>query len=104
MSCNGRNAVSSTGASNVAVNRGTFSGSGLWNFDIEPWGTTYSVNTFTVTNAKVGMSAWPWLNAVGPDFNCKVTAATFKGVDTTGAYPVAPTINACVTSQVQVVA
>lgn len=101
LTCNGRNAVSVTGASTVAVNRGTFTGSGLWGFDVEPFGA-WSVSSVTVAGATVGMSGGPWLNASGPDFNCKVTKVAFTGTDRSQVNINAPTVAACVAAQVTV--
>jgi len=97
----GRNAVSVTGARNTAVNRGSYSGAGLWVFDVEPF-SSWSVDGLMVSSATVGMSGGPWLNAMGPDFNCAVTNVGFSSTNRTGASAAPPTVNACVASQITV--
>ena len=91
--------MSATGATNLAVNRGSFAGAGLWVFDVEPFSAN-AVNGFAVTSATVGMSGGPWLNATGPDMTCAVRGVRFTGTNRSGASPAAPTIAACVAPQV----
>lgn len=100
VTCVGRNGISNTGATNLVVNRGTFAGTGLWAFDVEPFSTN-AVNGFTVTGATVGMSAAPWVNATGPDFNCNVTGVVFSGTNRSGASTAAPTVAACAAAQIK---
>ena len=95
VSCVGRNAVSNTGSSSTTVTGGALVGSGLWNVDVEPFGAN-AVAGFTVTGTKMGMSSHPWMNADGPDFNCRVTNVVFDAVDLSGAYPLPPAVRACV--------
>ena len=100
VTCVGRNGISNTGATNLVVNRGTFAGSGMWAFDVEPFSTN-AVNGFTVTGATVGMSAAPWVNATGPDFNCNVAGVVFSGTNRSGASTATPNIAACIAAQVK---
>jgi hypothetical protein len=106
--CTGRSSISNVGSTRVTVNRGSFHRSGLWIFNIEPFGLNY-VHDYTIAGARVGYSNWQWLLSTGKeeDFSCNIRNVRIT-VNRSGAgfdlapNGMAPNINRCVTSAFQI--
>ena len=79
VACTGRGSVTNVGASNVAVTGGSFSGAGMWTFNIEP-DLQAAVDNYRIDRVRVGYSVNWWLFSSGPYYSCKVTGVRVTNV------------------------
>jgi hypothetical protein len=98
--CVGRAAIANISSSDVTVNRGSYSLSGFWTFNAEPF-NTQAVSGYTINQPTIGYATSAWLFAGGgrsPSCNVQMTVnkPTFMEL------PMSEVVASCVRSTVVV--